>query len=391
MGILILVTGCSTPVRNLSQQQLLDGQEAFSLKYESDLAAMAKKSQAALASEYQASEKQSFDILVLSGGGPLGAFGAGFLKGWGRVKDSEFARPDFDSVSGISTGALIAPFAFVGTDDAYDEIVNLYANPDEDMVVARSLFSFLTNKRAYYDASVLHQRIKESITPDLIEAIAAKGKHNKVLAVGATNIDYGVMRVWDLSDLASEQSSEDVHKALTEKLIASSAIPSAFPPINIDGHLYVDGGASMQVVSGIEDRSWLYDDDQSAVSYVKPDRPLRIRIWVIINNKLMMDPVVVRQAWSSIAARSLVSLMRGSTLQSIQDIETFSQLINRRDDFDVQMHFVAIPQDYEVQSSGNLFDREIMQGLVELGEQMGTDTDSWRKRALRPGASILDN
>jgi len=67
-----------------------------------------------LASEYKYSDEQSYDILVLSGGGPLGAFGAGYLKGWGQVLDTELSRPDFDSVSGISTGALIAPFAFVG-------------------------------------------------------------------------------------------------------------------------------------------------------------------------------------------------------------------------------------------------------------------------------------
>ena len=63
--------------------------------------------------------QQSYDILVLSGGGELGAFGAGFLSGWGDVQDKEFSRPDFDSVSGVSTGALIAPFAFVGTGKAY--------------------------------------------------------------------------------------------------------------------------------------------------------------------------------------------------------------------------------------------------------------------------------
>jgi len=108
------ISACSSPIRTLSQQQLLDRKEIFSTHYQSELKDIAQKSQMRLASEYKYSDEQSYDILVLSGGGPLGAFGAGYLKGWGQVLDTELSRPDFDSVSGISTGALIAPFAFVG-------------------------------------------------------------------------------------------------------------------------------------------------------------------------------------------------------------------------------------------------------------------------------------
>jgi hypothetical protein len=146
----------------------------------------------------------------------------------------------------------------------------------------------------------------------------------------------------------------------------------------------------MQIVSGIDNRQWLYNNDTPGIDFVRPERPIKLRLWIIINNKLVMDPSVVRNAWSSIATRSLVSLMRGSTLQTIQDIETFSQMINQRNEFDVQMHFVAIPQDYGITYSRNLFDSELMQSLVDLGETMGADSASWKTQALRPGASILD-
>src|SRR5262245_19136920 len=71
-------------------------------------------------------DKATFDILIISGGGDWGAFGAGFLKGWGKIPPGEMARPKFDIVTGVSTGALIAPFAFVGTDDAIERVVHLY-------------------------------------------------------------------------------------------------------------------------------------------------------------------------------------------------------------------------------------------------------------------------
>jgi hypothetical protein len=212
-----------------------------------------------------------------------------------------------------------------------------------------------------------------------------------VLLVGATNLDYGSMRVWDLSTLAENNDVEKAQEMITERLIASSAIPGAFPPVMIDNNLYVDGGASMQVVSGIDDRSWLYtDESELGLGSVGVNKPIRIRIWIVVNNKLVMDPEVTTPTWDAIATRSLVSLMRGSTLQTIQDVETFAQLINKRSDFDVEMNYVAIPQNYEIPDTANLFDEQKMRDLVELGRKLGRDPSSWRQRALRPGASILD-
>jgi hypothetical protein len=384
------LAACASPIRNLTHQQLIDGKQTFSNRYESDLESMSSKSIHRIRDEYFQEEEQVYDILVLSGGGALGAFGAGFLKGWGTVTEAGYERPDFDSVSGISTGALIAPFAFVGTDASYQKIVDIYRTPDEEMVIARPILSFLSGKQSYFKADVLHQRIRQSIDQSMVNDLAQKHLQNKTLIIGATNLDYGVMRVWDLSRIASTKSANEAQPDITQKLIASSAIPSAFPPVEIEKHLYVDGGASMQIVSGIDNRQWLYNNDTPGIDFVRPERPIKLRLWIIINNKLVMDPSVVRNAWSSIATRSLVSLMRGSTLQTIQDIETFSQMINQRNEFDVQMHFVAIPQDYGITYSRNLFDSELMQSLVDLGETMGADSASWKTQALRPGASILD-
>ena len=102
-----------------------------------------------------------------------------------------------------------------------------------------------------------------------------------------------------------------------------------------------------------------------------------------------MDPEVTSPTWSSIAQRSLFTLMRGSTLQTLQDIETFSQMINKLDAFDVQMQYVAIPQYFDIPDTRRMFDKEKMLKLVELGRTMGSDPGSWKSEALRPGAPFL--
>ena len=122
----MFLMGCQAPIRTLSQSELEANQKSFIKTYQSELTNIEKKSRARLKYEYATSKEQVFDILVLSGGGELGAFGAGFLRSWGEVSKPSYQRPIFDSVSGISTGALIAPFAFIGTDKAYNDIVELY-------------------------------------------------------------------------------------------------------------------------------------------------------------------------------------------------------------------------------------------------------------------------
>jgi predicted acylesterase/phospholipase RssA len=390
--LLSTVSACSTlPVRTLSQSEVEEKFDSYAATYQKELLRSQEKSRLRIYKEYSEGEEQSYDILVLSGGGPLGAFGAGFLLGWGEIQEEAQKRPMFDSVSGVSTGALIAPFAFVGTDEAYSEIVGLYSNPDDNLIVARDIFSFLTGSNAYYDTSGLHKRIQQSITPNIVKGLAEGANEHRVLLVGATNLDYGLMRVWDLAEFAKTEAYDEAHKQITEKLIASSAIPSAFSPIEIDDYLYVDGGASMQVVAGIADRKWLYDSNAKNIDFISPTKPIKIRVWVIVNNKLMIEPEVTKKTWSEIAQRSLITLMRGSTLQTLQDLETFTQMINKLNTFDVQMRYVAIPEEFEIPETERMFDKDKMVPLVQLGREMGRNPHSWKRKALRPGAPFVSD
>jgi hypothetical protein len=389
--ILALLGACAAPKRGISQEDITNQRAKYVVNYQKELRQITNKTAARLRQEYdsQSGQAQSFDVLVLSGGGERGAFGAGFLKGWGKVKDAGFKRPDFDSVTGISAGALIAPFAFVGSEQAYQDIVNIYQNPDDDLVRKRMLLAFLAGSDPYFDTTKLHQRIRDSISDKYVTQMAEHAKKNKVLIVGATNLDYGVIRAWDLAALASNPKISEAKDAITTRLIASSAIPGAFAPVDIDQYLYVDGGASMQMLSGIDDIAWLRNG-HTHFDYVTKDRPLKIRIWLIINNKLELNPQLISPKWTAITERSIRSLLHSSILQSIQGVETFADLASQRQELEVEMRFVAIPQDVEIDLSKGFFDRETMQRLVEIGERMGTDPNSWQRKAPRPEAAIID-
>jgi len=301
------------------------------------------------------------------------------------VTKADYIRPQFDSISGISTGSLIAPFAFIGTPDEYDDIISLYENPGPDWVRERGIIPYLPGNVSLYDVSKLRETIKSVISPSLIKNIARDAEGRQLL-IGATNVDYGLLRVWDLAQIASEKSTKQAVDQTVSILSASTAIPGLFPPVIIDDLLYVDGGAIMLVVGGIEERSWAYHTENHSMSFVDSKAPIKIRVWIIVNQKLLTDPKVVQSRWTSIAARSLNTLIRSSTLQSIQDAETYVRLINQRPEFDAEMRYVAIPQDFPIADSDEMFDAETMRSLVKLGMRMGADPASWKTDALRPGA-----
>ena len=148
----------------------------------------------------------------------------------------------------------------------------------------------------------------------------------------------------------------------------------------------MDGAAAMQVVGGMDDRSWLYDVPADSAETREGEAPLRVRVWIVVNQKLRPDPMLVQSRWAAIAARSLSILLRTAMLESLQDTETVVALLNARPEFDVALRYVAIPQDFEIPDTGRMFDPKTMRALVELGRRMGADPSSWRTQALQPGA-----
>jgi len=187
------------------------------------------------------------DILIVSGGGDWGAFGAGFLKGWKKVPaQNPLAMPQFDAVTGVSTGTLIAPFAFLGDEKSIDEIVNLYRNPGTDWVKQRGILYFLPDNISFAEVPGLEREMREHITLEKLRRIAQAGADGRLLAVNTTDLDTGTSRVFDLVAEAQRAINSGEVDRIHNVMLASAGIPGAFPFRIIDDQLYVDGGGNRQ-------------------------------------------------------------------------------------------------------------------------------------------------
>ena len=190
--------------------------------------------------------REPSNVLVLSGGGANGAYTAGVLNGWTAAKN----RPQFDVVTGISTGALIAPFAFLGPE--YDDLLKRsYTESRDRDIFTRRWLPALVYADSLADSAPLRKRIANEITPAILKRIAEAHRAGRRLYVGTTDLDTKRLVVWDLGAIAD---SDDPNKLelFRDVLLASASVPGLLPPVEIDievnGHrhaeLHVDGGVA---------------------------------------------------------------------------------------------------------------------------------------------------
>ena len=317
-----------------------------------------------------------FDVLIVSGGGDYGAFGAGFLQGWGTIAEGTFKRPDFDVVTGVSTGALIAPFAFIGDNHSYERVAHLYREPKKDWAVVKDIFFFLPWRESFLDVSGLQRDIAASFDADVMKTIAAESKKDKLLGIGATNLDFTILRGFDAGAEAERAAETGDRERFYRILRASSAIPGAFPPVMLDGDLYVDGGVVANIVYDANARS--PGSPTSVFRREYPGVPLpKIRLWVLVNNQLGGHPGVAQPTWTAVAARSLAASIRASVVASLRRLALETYLARELEKIDMEMRFVAIPQEWK-QAADCMFMKETMESLARLGLQMGADPKSWR-------------
>ena len=204
---------------------------------------MMAEAQSALAKEQQwrASQGQAAELppayfLAVSGGGDNGAYGAGFLKGW----TASGTRPEFKVVTGVSTGALIAPFAFLGP--RYDYVLErVYTTSTQrDIFKKRGILKGLFGD-GMADTRPLAQTIQTYVNRQLLDEIAAEYAKGRLLLVGTANLDTMEPVIWNMTAIAARKDPDAV--ALFSKiLLASASIPGAFPPVMIDVNL---DGASL--------------------------------------------------------------------------------------------------------------------------------------------------
>lgn len=366
-----------TPAELLERRSQIDtdGQEAARVTLQRTLAHTKAQHD-----DYVAGRRSTppiIDILIISGGGDWGAFGAGFLKGWGTIADGDpMARPEFTVVSGVSTGALIAPFAFLGDDQSIEVIDHLYRNPQKDWVKQRGWLYFLPNNISFAEVPGLERELREHVTPDVVRRIADAGAQGRMLAVNTSNVDNGGPQVFDLVSEADRATQSGDYTRIHDILLASAGIPGAFPFRIIDGEMYVDGGVTGNIIYG--GRLGEADTLPALWQSAYPDVPIpKIRFWVIFNNQFRPVPSVTEPNWPAVVQRSLEMGTRASTATAMRHLLAMSEVSRLKRHADIEVRIVSIPGDWTPPVPG-VFVKESMNNLADLGEKMGADPASWQ-------------
>ncbi len=324
----------------------------------------------------------TIDILVISSGGDYGAFGAGFLKGWQKVPpEHPMAKPEFDAVTGVSAGTLIAPFAFLGDEHSIDQLVNLFRNPHKDWVKQRGLLYFLPDNISFAEVPGLERAIRDALPVEMLRRIAKAGAEGRILAVNTTNVDEGTSRVFNLVAEAQRAVDSGELDRFHNIILASAGIPGVFPFRMIDGGLYVDGGVTGNIIYGGQGA----EDDKVPARWQEayPNLPIpKIRIWVIFNNQFRPQPEVTAPNWLAVVRRSLETATRSSTATAVRHLYAMAETARLKRNAEVEVHVVSIPGDWSPPVAGT-FERETMNNLADLGEKMGADPSSWSTSPLR--------
>jgi hypothetical protein len=383
LALVATLAGCSSPDRQKrDQQELLTMRAEAAYRAGADTRQVIERLLARAKAEHDAhvagrrAQPPRIDVLVISGGGDWGAFGASFLKAWGKVPASHpLARPQFDAVTGVSTGALIAPFAFLGTDDALDSIVQLYRNPQDDWVKERGMLFFLPNNASFAEVPGLEREVRSHVTLDMLRRIVAAEGGGRLLLVNTTNLDDSSSRVFDLVAESRRAVDGGDTSRVHNIMLASAGIPAAFPHREIDGQMYVDGGVTGNIIYGGQ----MQEEESLAARWqaLYPGLPIpKMRFWVIFNNQVRMAPAVVRARWPDIIARSMELSSRSATLTALRHLHAMSEISRLKRKADIEVRMVSVPDNWVPPVPG-VFIKESMNALSDLGAHMGADPGSW--------------
>lgn len=381
LGAVVNLPGCAPKPTALSLEEL----EQRKITYLGDVIETHERIQQQLLAraelEYQHAlaagrpDDRVFDVLILSGGGAKGAFGAGFLVGWGEVKDPQMARPEFDLVTGVSTGSLIAPLAFLGDEASYARADQIYREPGEDWIKKRGLLEVLFKEDSLFSDEGLFGDVQRTFEPT-IPAIAAEAAEHRLLLIGATNLNQGDSRIWNLTDLAVKvQEGKMTSEEYCRHCISSASIPVAFPPQIIDGNLYVDGSTTRDILYVAA-----FDSRESALvrwRELHPGvKPPKFRIWVIANTSLVVPPVTVDPRDISVLSRSLALAVGEGLLSQMRNLELSSRLMRDELGCEVEFRYVALPDGFAPKGPG-MFNKHDMDEMSDIGAAMGRDPSSW--------------
>ena len=302
------------------------------------------------------------DFIALSGGGSNGAFTAGLMKGWSETGE----RPDFEVVTGVSTGALAAPFVFLGP-DYDDELAEAYTGgAAAGLLQSQGLGALIGS--GIYKSEPLRALVERFVDADLLRAVAAEYAKGRVLLVATTDLDSQRGVSWDLGAIATQDTPEAL-ELFRNVLVASASIPGAFPPVLIQSdnqglqfeEMHVDGGVTTPFLA-VPETLW---------SFQEPSDTLRgARFYVVVNGRTNPSFGITRDTPQGVLGRSIDILLRASLLTTLAGNHAFADRNN------LFFRYAALPDDSE--ASALDFSVESMSAVYEVGRQGAISGDAWR-------------
>lgn len=385
-ALLFMFSGCATVPRQAVPMDLVDKatvDDAAQIRtmigvsnpsFQEDLLEAAKHDDQSLYPEGPDGVR-TYPILVVSGGGANGAYGAGLLKGWSESG----SRPVFKVVTGVSTGALIAPFAFLGKD--YDhELENYYTSTSTKDVMSPKGPLDALHGDSLSSSQPLADKIASVITPDLLQKIAAEHARGRRLFVGTVNLDAQRFVVWNMGAIAQRGDTELFRKVT----LASASIPVVFPPVHLpvkaDGgsyeEMHVDGGTMTQMFAIFKLMESIPEDAYKAANV--DTSKMRAAYYLIRNGYVTGGYKKVENKLGSIADSALGLIINSQGVGDTYRIYEFMQ--QRGNDFNL----AYIPDDFRPEAK-EMFDRAAMKQLFDRGYQDAVGGYKWRKTP--PGLS----
>ena len=378
---LLLIHGCATPLtrleavpHSLTAQAEIPGMPGVRYVAGGDMSELARIALVSVRREQEYLAKQGYKgplppaaFLAISGGGDNGAYTAGLLNGWTAAG----TRPEFKLVTGISTGALIAPFAFLGP--MYDATLKeVYTTSSPKDIIERRSFINGVFGDAMADSTPLWNLTRKSVNADLLKAIAAEYAKGRFLLIATADLDARRAIIWDMGKIATYGGPKALD-LFVSVMVASASIPGGFPPVLIDveaggkryQEMHVDGGTMAQVFAY---PSSLRIKELSAAAGFTRERTL----YVIRNARLDPDWAQVERKTMSIAGRAVASLIHTQGIGDLYRIYATTQ----RDGVDFNLAF--IPSSFNAPHKEE-FDNEYMRALYDVGYDLAVKGYPWLK------------
>lgn len=306
------------------------------------------------------------NYLAVSGGGDNGAFGAGLMNGWSETG----TRPEFKMVTGVSTGALIAPFAFLGPQ--YDAVLReVYTSMTPERIYrARGLSAALFDD-AMTDTTPLSEVIAKYADEKMFAAIAREYGEGRLLLIGTTDLDAQRPVIWNIGALAASGKPEALQ--LFRKILrASAAIPGLFQPVMIDVEIDGKKYQEMHVDGGTIAQLFLYPPAIDMSRTLKRER----HAYIIRNARLDPDYVMAERQTLTIAGRAINTMLAASGHNDV--LRTY--FVSQRDGVDYNLAYIG--PDFTVEKKEE-FEQPYMRALFDYGYQQAKAGREWHK--LPPG------